>query len=80
MSIKHELQNIISRNGFVRNGKNIQTITNYLRGKKEAVSNLKEGKFTKNEETKILIDLAHVGVITNIEFIASLDKRRESER
>ena len=56
MSIKHELQDIISGNGFVRNGKNIQTITNYLRGKKEAVSNLKEDKFDKNKETKILID------------------------
>lgn len=56
MYIKHELQNIISRNGFVRNGKNIQTITNYLRRKKETISNFKEGEFTKDEETKILID------------------------
>ncbi len=56
MSIKHELQNIISGNGLVRYGKNIQTITNYLRGKKETVSNLKKDEFNKNEETKILID------------------------
>jgi Serine/Threonine/Tyrosine Kinase found in polyvalent proteins len=55
MHLKHELQNIISGNGFVRNGKNIQTITNYLRGKKETVSNLKEDEFNKNEETEILI-------------------------
>jgi hypothetical protein len=57
MYIKHELQNIISGNGFVRNGKNIQTITHYLKGKKETVSNLKESKFDRNEETKILIEL-----------------------
>jgi hypothetical protein len=56
MYLKHELQNIISGNGFVGYGKNIQTITNYLGGKKETVSNFKEYKFNKNEETKILTD------------------------
>jgi hypothetical protein len=37
MSLKHELQNIISGNGSVRNGKIIQAITDYLRRKKETV-------------------------------------------
>ena len=54
MSIKHELQHIISGNGSVRNGKNIQAITDYLRREKEAVSVLKETKFSKEQETKIL--------------------------
>ncbi|MFM7015022.1 MAG: hypothetical protein ACKOX3_01725 [Bacteroidota bacterium] len=40
MSIKHELQNIISGNGKVRHGEIIQTITNYLRGKKATVSGI----------------------------------------
>ena len=55
MSLKYELQNIISGNGQVRHGKIIQTIASYLRGKKKAVSNLEETKFSKVEETKILI-------------------------
>ena len=42
MFIKHELQNIISGNGKVRLGEAIQTILNYLRGKKKAVSELEE--------------------------------------
>lgn len=54
MSIKHELQNIISGNGSVGNGKIIQSITDYLRRKKEAISNLKEGELNKNKETQIL--------------------------
>lgn len=56
MSLKHELQNIISGNGQVRHGKVIQTIAAYLRGKKKAVSNLEETKFSKVEETKVLIE------------------------
>ncbi len=56
MSLKNELQNIISGNGQVRHGETIQTISAYLRGKKNAVSNVKETKFSKDEETKILID------------------------
>ncbi len=54
MSIKHELQNIISRNGPVGNGKIIQSITEYIRGEKKAISSLAEGKFDKKQETKIL--------------------------
>ncbi len=54
MSIKHELQNIISGNGSIGNGKVIQSITEYIRREKKAVSNLAEGEFNKNEETQIL--------------------------
>lgn len=56
MSIKHELQNIISGNGSVRNGKIIQTITDYLRRKKETISNLEETKFSKVKEAQVLIE------------------------
>lgn len=54
MSIKHELQNIISGNESVGNGKVIQSITEYIRREKKAVSNLAEGKFDKKKETQIL--------------------------
>jgi hypothetical protein len=54
MSVKYELQNIISGNGSVRNGETIQAITRYLKGKKETVSKLKETKFDKSEETEAL--------------------------
>ncbi len=54
MSIKHELQNIISGNGPIGNGKVIQSITEYIRREKKAISNLAEGKFNKNQETQIL--------------------------
>jgi hypothetical protein len=54
MPLKHELQNIISRNGFVRNGEVIQTITDYLRAEKKAVSNFKEGKLSKVKETEVM--------------------------
>jgi len=56
MSLKHELQDIISGNGSVRNGKIIQTITDYLRGKKKAVSQTSESKFLKKQETQALIE------------------------
>ncbi len=56
MSIKYELQSIISGNGEVRHGKTIQTIINYLRGKKTSISGFEEAKFNKEQETKILID------------------------
>ena len=55
MSIKYELQNIISGNGPVRNGKIIQTITEHLRGKKTAISGVAKEKFHKEQETQILI-------------------------
>lgn len=54
MSIKHELQNIISGNGPVRNGKIIRSITDYLRRKKKTVSSLKEVEFNKDKETQVL--------------------------
>jgi len=54
MSLKHELQNIISGNGSVRNGEIIQTITDHLRRKKEAVSDFKEAKLNKVKETEVL--------------------------
>ncbi|MBA3706718.1 MAG: hypothetical protein H0W84_12705 [Bacteroidetes bacterium] len=56
MSLKHELQNIISGNGSVRNGKIIQTITDYLRGKNKTVSGLKKTKLLKEQETQVLIE------------------------
>ena len=55
MSIKHELQNIISGNGSVRNGKIIQTITDYLRREKKAISATEETKFSKDQETEVLV-------------------------
>jgi hypothetical protein len=56
MSLKHELQSIISGNGSVRNGKVIQTITDYLRRKKTPVSGIKKAKFIKEQETQVLIE------------------------
>ena len=56
MSLKHELQSIISGNGSVRNGEIIQSITNYLRGKKETISGIEKAKLLKEQETKILIE------------------------
>lgn len=56
MSIKNELQNIISGNGLVRHGENVQAILKYLRGKKETIPNHKEKKLVKVEETEVLIE------------------------
>ena len=56
MTIKRELQNIISGNGKVRFGDIIQTINDYLRRKKEAVSGFENTKFLKVQETKILLE------------------------
>jgi hypothetical protein len=56
MSIKSELQNIISGNGKVRFGEINQTINHYLRRKKEAVPGLENTKFLKEQETKILLE------------------------
>ena len=56
MTIQYELQNIISGNGHVRHGEIIQAINAYLKRKKEAVSKLKETKFGKDEETKVLTE------------------------
>ncbi|MCC7301511.1 MAG: hypothetical protein IT233_02615 [Bacteroidia bacterium] len=56
MSVKHELQDIISGNGPVRNGKTIQAITGYLRGKKKAVQGAEKAKQVKEQETQTLIE------------------------
>ncbi|MFN8278343.1 MAG: hypothetical protein U0T84_12745 [Chitinophagales bacterium] len=55
MSIKHELQHIITGNAAVRNGEIIQSVANYLRGKKKTVSETENTKFLKEQETQILI-------------------------
>ncbi len=60
MSLKHELQSIISGNGSVRNGKIIQTITNHLRGKKKAISEPQKTKLFKKQEAQILIEFIEV--------------------
>ncbi len=56
MSLKFELQNIISGNGKVRYGDIIQTINNYLRREKKSISDLKEVKLFKAQEKEILIN------------------------
>ena len=56
MSLKHELQNIISGNGSVRNGEIIQTIADFLRRKKEAIPGIEKGKLNQDEEAQILIN------------------------
>ncbi len=56
MSLKHELQSIISGNGSVRNGKIIQAITNHLRGKKKAIQRTAKAKLVKKQETQVLIE------------------------
>lgn len=55
MLLKHELQNIISGDGKVRHGENIQTALNYLRGKKKAIPGPQE-KWNKDQETEALIN------------------------
>jgi hypothetical protein len=56
MFLKVELQNIISGNGPVRNGKIIQTINHVLRAEKKAISGLEKSKFLKEQEAKVLIE------------------------
>ncbi len=56
MSLKHELQSIISGNGSVRNGEIIQTITDYLRRKKTTVPGAKKTKLIKEQETQVLVE------------------------
>lgn len=56
MSLKHELQSIISGNGSVRYGKAIQTITDHLRRKKKTIPGFEKAKFFKEQETEILIN------------------------
>ena len=54
MTLKHELQSIISGNGIVRHGETIQAIANYIRRKKETISKPEKTKPFKNEEAEIL--------------------------
>lgn len=56
MSVKDELQSIISGNGTVRNGKIIQTITSHLRRKKKAVQGAAKAKLIKEQETQALVE------------------------
>ena len=56
MSLKHELQDIISGNGSVRHGKAIRAVADYLRRKKETISGIEKEQFDKEQETQILID------------------------
>jgi hypothetical protein len=56
MSLKHELQSIISGNGSVRNGEIIQTINRYLRGKKETIQGAAKAKLDKEQETQVLVE------------------------
>ena len=57
MSQKHELQNIISGNGEVRKGKDIQSVASYLRRKKEAISGIEGKELLRKKETEILISI-----------------------
>lgn len=56
MSLKYELQSIISGNGSVRNGEIIQAINRYLKGKKEAISGLEKAKLSKEQEAQVLVE------------------------
>jgi hypothetical protein len=56
MSLKSELQNIISGNGEVKFGKTIQTINYHLRREKKAIFGTEKAKFLKAQETKILLN------------------------
>ena len=56
MSLKHELQDIISGNGAVSQGEAIRAVAHYLRRKKEAVFGVEETKFLKEQETQVLIE------------------------
>ena len=71
MTIKHELQSIISGNGSVRNGKIIQTITDYLRGKKKAGTEF-EKEWNKDQETEVLIEY----ITDNNLWYSSLDESK----
>lgn len=55
MSLKYELQNIISGNGTVRHGETIQAITNYLRGKNQTIFNAEKSKLFKKQEEQTLV-------------------------
>src|SRR3954464_11961301 len=56
MSLKNELQSIISGNGSVSNGKIIQAIAGYLRRKKEAIPEAEKAEFGKEQESQVLME------------------------
>ena len=56
MILKIELQNIISGNGTVRNGKINQAINRVLRAEKKAISGIERSKHIKEQEAKILLN------------------------
>ncbi|MBK9982066.1 MAG: hypothetical protein IPP15_06495 [Saprospiraceae bacterium] len=56
MSLKHQLQGVISGNGSVRNGEIVQTITDYPRGKKKAISAAEKTEFSEEQDAHILIE------------------------
>ena len=56
MNLKHELQSIISGTGTKAKGNLIQTAAHYLRESKETDRNSKEIQFSKDQETKKLIE------------------------
>ncbi len=73
MTLKNELQNIISGNEQVRFGKNIQAALTYLRTKKKTISGIKKTKFFKKQETEFLIEYINNQIpkvlLTNVSII-----------
>ena len=56
MSVKNELQSVISGNGPVGHGKIIQAITEHLRRKKKTIPESEKAKFDKEQKAKFLIE------------------------
>jgi hypothetical protein len=50
MTLKNELQNIISGNEQVKFGENIQATLAYLRTRKKTISGIEKTKFFKKQE------------------------------
>ncbi|MEI6900496.1 MAG: hypothetical protein WCL00_11510 [Bacteroidota bacterium] len=58
MSIKHELQSIVSGDGTVRHGEIIQAINRHLRGKKKTIPGIEKAKPLKEQEATFLKEFA----------------------
>ncbi len=58
MSIKNELQAIISGNGEVRHGRAIQAVAGQLEGEKGAVLSTQRKEFSKKEEETVIADFS----------------------
>jgi hypothetical protein len=56
MSLKHELQRIISGDGTVKHGETIQAITDHIRRKKNSILDVEKTEFFKEQETQILVE------------------------